>query len=182
MVVTAGETLCEPLTAISTGPLPSSRVADAASVEAQVSVAEAPAAIACGSAWMLTGGREFTVTVTLPVAEPPSPFTVMIYVVVTEGITLTEPFTSTVPMPLLMLAVSASLEVQVSTEDPPSFMVSGAADMLTPGPWDTRIVAVSVTTPPSPIAVMVYVVVTAGDTFFHPSRVTSPMPPSMLML
>jgi len=149
-------------------------------VDVQLRVEDPPGAIDDGLADMLTVGRELTVTVALEVAVPPEPFTVMIYVVVTDGVTLTEPFASTVPMPLLMLAVSASLEVQLSTEDPPSLMVSGDADMLTVGPWDTIIVAVSVTTPPSPIALMVYVVVTAGDTFFHPSSASSPMPPSML--
>jgi hypothetical protein len=113
--VEAGVTLCDPFAP--TDPMPWSMLTVSAFEDVQVSVEELPAAMACGSAEMLTVGSPFTVTTTLLVAVPPEPFTVIVYVVVTAGLTIVDPFTSTVPIPLSILAVSAPVDVQESVVD-----------------------------------------------------------------
>jgi hypothetical protein len=76
-------------------------------------------------------------------------------VVVWLGDTDREPLTPTVPIPLSMLAEVASVDVQVSVEDPSGRMLGGLADRLTVGPGVVTVtVAVAVAVPPAPVTVM----------------------------
>jgi hypothetical protein len=60
--------------------------------------------------------------------------------VVLDGATTTEPLTGTVPMPLLMEADVAPVEVHVRVEEPPTVNVAGEAIIFTVGlaawTWD----------------------------------------------
>jgi len=49
----------------------------------------------------------------------------MVYVVVSPGDTVVEPFTSTLPMPGSITQEPASMEDQVRAEDCPTWMLSG---------------------------------------------------------
>jgi copper(I)-binding protein len=113
-------------------------------------------------------------------AVPPGPVTVMVYVVVVSGVTEREPFSATVPMPLSMLAEVASVDVQVSVDDPPDWILAGFAERFTVGSSVTVTVAVASEVPPGPVTVMVYVVVVSGVTEREPLTPTDPIPLSML--
>jgi len=86
-----------------------------------------------GFAEMLTVGFLFTVTVVLAVPVPAGPVTVIVYVVVSEGLTVTDPLVATAPMPWSMVALAASVEVQDSVALSSSLIVEGVAWMLTVG-------------------------------------------------
>lgn len=57
----------------------------------------------------------------------------MVYVVVTEGKTLVDPVTGTVPIPWSMLALVAPVELHDSVVDSPAAMGFGSTEMLTAG-------------------------------------------------
>jgi len=128
---------------------------DVAFEELQESVELAAEAMLFGLADMLTFGSWCTVMATLSSAVPPEPVTVMVYVVVTAGETVVEPFTATLPMPWSMLAEAASVEVQVSVADAPSVISVESADMVTVGTGYTVTVTLSVAEPYAFVAVMV---------------------------
>lgn len=115
-------------------------------------------------------------TVALSAAVPPGPVTVMVYAVVTEGETLVDPVRGTVPTPWSILALVASVELHESVAESPDMIVSGDAVILTVGGSFTVTVTLSVAVPPRPEAVIVYVVVIAGETRREPFTATSPMP------
>jgi hypothetical protein len=79
-----------------------------------------------------------------------------------------------------MLAEVASVDVQVSVDDPPDWMLAGLAERLTVGSSVTVTVAVASAVPPGPVTVMVYVVVVSGVTEREPFTGTVPMPLSRL--
>ena len=58
-------------------------------------------------------------TVTESVAVPPEPVAVMVYVVVSVGDTVMDPFISTLPIPGSMTQESALVDVHVSVVDSP---------------------------------------------------------------
>jgi copper(I)-binding protein len=154
VVVCVGDTEREPFSA--TVPIPLSMLAEVAFVEVQERVEVTPEWMLVGFAERLTvGAGGVTVTVAVSVAVPPGPVTVMVYVVVVSGVTEREPFTATVPMPLSMLAEVASVDVQVSVDDPPDWMLAGFADRFTVGSIVTVTVAVASAIPPGPVTVMV---------------------------
>ena len=77
-------------------------------------------------------GLAVTVTVALQVPFPPLPVAVMVYVVVTEGITDVVPTAVgvTVPIPLSMLTEVAFALVQVREEPVPNWIEGGEADSV----------------------------------------------------
>ena len=79
------------------------------------------------------GGGMMTVTVTLSVVLPPGPVAVRVYVVVSSGETVREPFGSTSPIPGSMLTLSALMVDQLSVLDSPRVMVDGSAEKVTSG-------------------------------------------------
>jgi hypothetical protein len=79
------------------------------------------------------GGAAFTVTVALAVVEPLLFLAVIVYEVVAVGDTLSEPLSGTLPMPWLMEAEVAPLDVQVRVEELPTKMVAGEAEIVTVG-------------------------------------------------
>ena len=108
-------------------------------------------------------------------AVPPGPMAVMVYLVaLAVGDTGIDPFKSTFPIPLSMETVSAFTEVHVSVEESPNIIYSGLAVKLTLG--ITVTVTSSVNVPSGPVAVIIYVVVSAGDTVIDPLTSTLPIP------
>ena len=67
------------------------------------------------------------------VDSPPGPVAIIVYVVVTMGSILMDPFVSTGPIPLSMLTLSACVVVQASKEKSPAIIISGSAEILTVG-------------------------------------------------
>jgi len=121
----------------------------------QLSVVDSLRLMGFADAAILTLIASVMVIVVLSVADPPGPSTVMVYVVVTEGVTVVEPFTLTVPMPWSMLAEMALVDVQVRVAVPPVPISLGSAVILTEGPWFTFTVMLSVAVPPEPVTVIV---------------------------
>lgn len=89
---------------------------------------------------------------------------------------MTLPEAVTAPTPGLMLTEVAFEVVHVSVEDWPELMLAGDAENVAVGDEPTVIVTLSVTLPEELVAVMVYVVVAAGDTAREPLAATVPMP------
>jgi hypothetical protein len=91
-----------------TAPIPWSMLADDALLDVQVSVELPPLWTEVGFALMVHTGFEggTTVTVVEHCAEPSGPYTVMRYVVVTDGSTYCVPFKPTAPMPLIVADVA----------------------------------------------------------------------------
>jgi hypothetical protein len=79
------------------------------------------------------GGIACTATLALAVALPLLFLTVMVYVVVLVGVIVMEPLTGTLPIPLLMEAEVAPVDVQVRVEEPPATILAGEAEILTIG-------------------------------------------------
>ena len=97
-----------------------------------------------------------TSTVALAVVIPPGPVAVIVYVVVSDGVTVVEPLKATEPIPWSMEQVSASVALQVKTEEFPSCTMVGLALIDTVGAGSvTVMVTLAVAVPPSPVAVMV---------------------------
>ena len=117
-----------------------------------------------------------TTRVMLSVALPPGPKAVIVYVVVSEGDTVTKPLTSTLPIPESMTQESEFVEVHDRVHDSPNTMVSGSTDISTVGGYSTVTVTLAEVLPPAPEAVIVYVVLPSGDTIVDPFRATLPMP------
>ena len=94
-------------------------------------------------AWMVVGealnetvgGIVFTVTVVLALAvvDPLLLLIVIVYVVVILGETLSELLTGTLPIPWLMDADVAPVDVQVRVEELPTMMLLGEAEIVTFG-------------------------------------------------
>ena len=104
---------------------------------------------------------------------------VIVYVVVTRGVTLlVPPGTVTVPIALSIDRDVAPVELQVSVEAEPSLMVAGLAVKVTVGiEAPTVTVANAVLLPTAFVAVIVYVVDTTGVTLLvPPGTVTVPIP------
>ena len=101
--------------------------------------------------------------------------------VVTSGETVADPLTATDPTPWSILANVPPVELQLNIVEPPSVMVLNAEvyDSMRGGVF-TVTVAVSVRDPYVLVAVMVYVVVTAGTTDVEPLKLTAPISWSML--
>ena len=78
-----------------------------------------------------------TAMVTLSVALPPGPKAEIVYVVVSEGDTVMEPLTSTLPMPESMIQASEFVEFQDRVHDSPNKIVSGSKDIFTVGGYST---------------------------------------------
>ncbi len=55
-------------------------------------------------------------------------------------------------------------------------MLAGLAEMVTVGAGKTVMVTLLVAVPPAPVAVMVYVVVSVGETVVEPLVLTVPIP------
>jgi hypothetical protein len=110
VVVCTGDMIKEPLA--DTVPVPGWMVTVSAKVEIHVSVAEAPWRIVSGLTDRLTVGVGIvTLTVALPVAVPPLPVAVRVYVVVSLGDTATAPLAATSPMPWSIVILSALVVV-----------------------------------------------------------------------
>ena len=76
----------------------------------------------------------------------------------TVGFTVTLPSTATAPTPLSIETLSAPVVVQLRVADPPTVMVDGTAEKLSPvgGPGGaglTVTVTLAVAVPPAPVAV-----------------------------
>ncbi|MGH9615945.1 MAG: hypothetical protein ACRD28_04315 [Acidobacteriaceae bacterium] len=97
-----------------TTPTPGSIETVVAFVVDQVSVEEFPAMIVGGAAdKVAVGAAASTVTVAAEVTVL-LPVAVNVYCVVAVGLTVIDPDAATVPMPLSMVTVRASVDVQVS--------------------------------------------------------------------
>ena len=125
---------------------------------------------------MLTVGSSLTVTVTLSVLDPYVFVAVIVYVVVTLGVTPVDPFTATDPIPWSMLTLSAAVEVHVRVDVDPALIAEGSAVILTVGSVFTVTVTLLVTDPNVFVAVTVYVVVALGVTLVVPLSATDPIP------
>ena len=147
-----------------------------APLEVHVNVLAPPCVMGFGSAEMLTVGSSLTVTVTLSVLDPYVFVAVIVYVVVTLGVTLVDPFTSTGPIPWSMLTLSAAVEVHVRVDVDPALIAEGSAEILTVGSVFTVTVTLLVTDPNVFVAVTVYVVVALGVTLVVPLSATDPIP------
>ena len=119
------------------------------------------------------------VMVTLSVALPPGPKAVIVYVVVSEGDTVKEPLTSTLPMPASMTQASEFVEFHDRVHDSPNTMVSGSTDISTVGGCSTATVTLAEVVPPAPEAMIVNVLLSSGNTIVDPFRGTAPMPGSI---
>lgn len=178
VVVAAGDTFTDPFSG--TGPIPLSMLIVSALILLHVKVAEPPGCMVCGSALkVISGWGTTTVTTAWAVAVPLKPVAVMVYVVVTIGDTEIEPLDATSPMPLSILMVSASVELQVNVLDSPVITDCGSATRLTVGGGTTVTITCAVFVPPLPVAVIVYVVVAEGVTSKEPLTETVPIPLSM---
>ena len=102
------------------------------------------------------------------------------YVVVAAGLVVTDPLMDTSPMPWSIVTVSALATLHVRVEDSPGDMLWGSALKLIDGSGTTVTIAWAVDVPPLPDAVMMYVVVSAGETDNEPLSGTLPMPLSIL--
>jgi len=80
---------------------------------------------------------------------------VIVYVVVTAGFTSVDPLKATDPIPLSMLALSAPLVLQLSTEVNPTPIDKGSAVILQVGRVFTVMVILSDTDPKVLVAVTV---------------------------
>jgi len=148
----------------------------AASVDDQLNVIVLPRLTEDGLAVRLTVGSLetggwVTTTVTLSLALPPSPLQLIVYVVVTPGLTDSELLVAVlVVQPAVQLV--ASVELQLSVDDCPWSMAAGDADRFTVGTGAggafTVTVTLSLALPPSPLQVMAYVVVAPGLTDSEP--------------
>ena len=126
VVVTLGVTADDPST--KTVPTPWSMLAESASVVVQLNVDDVPSVIVARLAVKESiTGILFTVTVAVAVLSPLILVAVSVYVVVTEGVTVVEPSTATVPSPWSMLAESASVVAQERVDESPSVIVVGDA-------------------------------------------------------
>lgn len=93
------------------------------------------------------------------------------------GKTVAVPLSSVLPMPGSMVTAVAEVVVQFKDEPWPSWMdVGDALRVITGGPSVTVIVVATVTVPPLPVAVNVYVVVTEGETTLESFNATVPIP------
>src|SRR4030042_3904904 len=72
-----------------------------------------------------------TTTVTLSVNVPHGPMAVMVYVVVSVGDTVMEPFSVTSPIPLSIVTVVALIKSHVRVVASPIMMTQSSADMFT---------------------------------------------------
>jgi len=177
VVVTAGFTSVDPLKA--TDPTPLSMLALSAPEVIHESVDELPVAIIAGPAVKTSIiGTSPTTTVTLSFEEREVAVfvAVIVYVVVTVGFTSVDPLWATEPIPWSMLTLSAPVELHESVDISPEVIFDGLAEMLTIGKLFTVMVALSVAVPAGPSAMMVYVVVTVGDTDRELFGSTDPIP------
>jgi len=74
---------------------------------------------------------------------------------VTAGVTSVVPLAAAVPMPLLMITVSALLALQINVVDSPWMIVVVLADMLTVGTAFTVTITLAVSVPLAFVAVIV---------------------------
>jgi len=142
-------------------------------------VDDPPVAVNAGSALKTSIiGTSPTTTVTLSFSDRDVAIfvAVIVYVVVIVGFTGWLPLRATEPIPLSMLTLSAPVELQERVDDSPEAMFVGLAEILTMGKLFTVMVTLSVAVPAGPSAVMVYVVVTAGDTDRELFGSTDPIP------
>ena len=79
-----------------------------------------------------------------------------------------------------MLTLVALAELHVRVVSCPASIGFGDAEMLTDTGSTTVTLALSVAVPDGPVAVMVYVVVTIGETLMEPVADTVPIPWSIL--
>lgn len=181
MVVDVGLTVAEPFSVEVDTPISGVMLMLVAFVDVHVRVDDEPSAMVVGVALIDTVGRLLTVTVTLPDTLPDTLLAVSIYVVVTVGDTEYVPLIAlTAPTPWSIIADVAPEMFQLNVELPPSVIVAGLAvyEFIT-GRLLTVTVAVSVTVTAPFTAVIVYIVVTVGDTKCDPLAPTVPMPWSM---
>ena len=126
------------------------------------------------------GGGSSTVTRTRASAVPQPFVAVILYPLVLAGETSRVPDGSTEPMPLLIDTLSAFFDSQLSVELMPRIIVLGDAEMLTVGATQgvTVTVTVSLATrgPSLLFALILYNVVSIGDTERVPDGSTEPMP------
>jgi len=85
-------------------------------------------------------GTSATVTVTLSVSVPLALLAVIVYVVVTTGVTTSDPFKSTVPIPWSMLTPVAFVLVHLNVDEEPWLTALGSAVNATVGSPFTVIV------------------------------------------
>jgi len=154
VVVTVGETTCEPFNAT----LVPSRSTLTALVVVQVNVELLPATIVVGDATSpaVGGPPEPTVTVVWADAVAPDELVATkVYEVVAVGDTLCEPLRATAAP--FNVALTALVDVHVSVELPPEVMEAGLAAILAvgaPAPTVTVVFAVAVA-PEEPVAMKV---------------------------
>jgi hypothetical protein len=100
---------------------------------------------------------------------------------VAVGETLIDPLVPTAPMPGWISQESAFLACHRRVTDCPCLILLGWAERCTKGRGGgaTWTVTLAVAVPPAPIAVMVYEVVTVGETLMEPLAPTAPMPGSI---
>ena len=92
---------------------------------------------------------------------------------VSIGDTVVDPLGATLPMPGSITQESALVVVHVNVDVWPGSRISGLALISIVGATVTITLAIVV--PPDPIAVIVYVVVSVGDTSIDPYDSTSPI-------
>ena len=129
-----------------------------------------------GLAFMLTaGGLITTVTVVVAVAVPTRPVAVIVYIVVSKGVTVTDPFSSTIPISGSITQDTEFSELQTSVAEPPVCIASGSAIILTAGGTATVTTTLAVSVSKRPVAVIVYTVVSEGVTVTDPFKSTIPI-------
>ena len=152
-VVDAGVISTDPLTGTTPTPWSISHVS--AFVVFHVNVEDWPAGILTGDAVSVTVGGGTTIKVTLAVVVPPKPTAVIMYVVVTAGVTTKEPVTGTEPTPWSISHVSAVVVLHVNVADWPKGTLSGDTVNVTVGGGTTVKVTLAIAVPLSPTAVSV---------------------------
>jgi len=142
----------------STVPIPWSMLAPVALLTVQLRLVDDPCVIVAGVALnVLIVGTSATVTVTELVLGVTLNWFVadIVYVVVTEGVTLIDPLDATVPIPWSMLTLSAPEEVHERVVEPPGAISVSLALMLTVGISPTATVTLAVLDPYAFAAVIV---------------------------
>jgi hypothetical protein len=94
--------------------------------------------------------------VMLALVLPPGPMTVIVYLVVRLGDTMIDPLAGTSPIPGLMKALSALVDIHDKVDGSPRRMLVGSAENDTVGRGGITVIVIpSETVPPGPVAAMV---------------------------
>ncbi len=161
-----------------TGPVLGDKTQSVTSVKDQDRVAVSPANICVGVTSKDTSGKVInTATVVEALTSPTLFVAVMIYSFVVSGAISIEPIFMTVPIFGSIETVSASVDVQLRITFSPQLISEALAVKVTSGSGFGSVTSTVISrdaAPPGPVAVMVYVVVCAGEIWTSPAASTFP--------